>query len=76
MNIGFVKLGVEDCEICEENRMHVAFESKKINDQTDSISERDKGDAERRKTGINNTAKRSNKKGWLVGEKQRCEKEE
>ena len=46
---------------------HVTFESKKINDQTDSIRERDKGDAERRKIGINNTAKRTNKKvGWLV----------
>ena len=29
MNIGFVKLGIEDCELCEEYKVHVREETKK-----------------------------------------------
>ena len=44
----------------------MAAESRKTNDVTDSMNKRDKGETERRKIGIDNTAKRSKKKlDWL-----------
>ena len=71
MNIGFVKLGIEDCELCEEYKVHVREETKK-NGEIESKKQRNEIDLEKRKSGVNSFAKKSNKKDVGKNLMQRC----
>ena len=67
LKISFVKLGIEECEVCEEHKVHLELDNGEVNEDVETeLSQRNETDKLKRKRGV---SVKSNKKEKLT---QRC----